>query len=48
MALPKKAFGVQMDAADLMIGGVRSHLEKFSKRGSMKPLSPSMNLLWPV
>ncbi len=33
MALPKKAFGVQMDAAELMVGGVRNHLEQFSKRG---------------
>ncbi|MGD2087146.1 MAG: hypothetical protein PVH61_13265 [Candidatus Aminicenantes bacterium] len=33
MALPKKAFGVKMDAADVMAGGVRNHLERLSKRG---------------
>ncbi len=39
MALPKKAFGVQMDAADLMAGGVRN------LRLDLSPWPPEANFL---
>ena len=33
MTLPKKAFGVKLDKAGLMVGGARNNQERVSRRG---------------